>query len=210
MRQHTLDEADAAVPELKPAMQEVQRTFDALTAARAKFNRCSKPASREAARVAMVAAEGAYRRASDRRDELVQVRNARMTQRGDGRGELWSRPDGTKGEALPAITRRADGAYTAGPPPDGRMVEEHLDELTAGIWLPPDARPTDYSYVSEWKISQLVAYFASSATRHHAVIVDGAMDLAVARELDRRWAALEARVEQLENHPHGCTCTRCT
>lgn len=29
------------------------------------------------------------------------------------------------------VERRADGAYTAGPPPDGRSVEAHLDELTA-------------------------------------------------------------------------------
>lgn len=31
---------------------------------------------------------------------------------------------------LPEVTRRADGAHTAGPPPDGRSVDEHLDELT--------------------------------------------------------------------------------
>jgi chromosome segregation ATPase len=28
--------------------------------------------------------------------------------------------------------------------------------------------------------------------------------------IDRRLADLEARVEQLENHPAGCSCTRCT
>lgn len=25
-----------------------------------------------------------------------------------------------------------------------------------------------------------------------------------------RLAALESRVQELENHPNGCTCTRCT
>lgn len=29
------------------------------------------------------------------------------------------------------VSRREDGAYTAGPPPDGRSVNEHLDELIA-------------------------------------------------------------------------------
>lgn len=33
------------------------------------------------------------------------------------------------GIARPVVTRRADGAYTAGPPPDGRPVAVHLDEL---------------------------------------------------------------------------------
>lgn len=33
------------------------------------------------------------------------------------------------GIARPVVTRRADGAYTAGPPPDGRSVAVHLDEL---------------------------------------------------------------------------------
>jgi hypothetical protein len=84
-------------------------------------------------------------------------------------------------------------------------VGRHGWELDKG-----DAATKDYGYVREWKISQLVASFASSATRHHAVVVDGSFDLAVARELDQRWAALEARVEQLENHPAGCSCTRCT
>lgn len=30
------------------------------------------------------------------------------------------------------VTRRSDGAYTAGPPPDGRSVDDHLDELASG------------------------------------------------------------------------------
>lgn len=68
----------------------------------------------------------------------------------------------------------------------------------------------DYEYIREWSMAQLVAQMIGSATRHHAVTVDGAFDLAVARELDQRWAALEARVEELENHPAGCSCTRCT
>jgi hypothetical protein len=96
-------EADTVVPELDAAIREVERTFTALRAARSKFNRCSKPANREAARLAMVEAEAAYRIASDRRDELVQVRNARLTQRGDERGELWSRPDGVSGHAVPIL-----------------------------------------------------------------------------------------------------------
>lgn len=68
--------------ELEAVMLEVSRTFTALTKARAKFNRCSRPESREAARVAMVAAEAAYREVSDRRDRLVELRNAQQTQRG--------------------------------------------------------------------------------------------------------------------------------
>ncbi len=31
----------------------------------------------------------------------------------------------------PQVSRREDGAYTAGPPPDGRTVAEHLAELTS-------------------------------------------------------------------------------
>lgn len=31
---------------------------------------------------------------------------------------------------LPQVTRRADGAYTAGPPDDGAPIEHRLDELT--------------------------------------------------------------------------------
>lgn len=31
----------------------------------------------------------------------------------------------------PRATKRADGSYAVGPPPDGRSVDEHLDELTA-------------------------------------------------------------------------------
>lgn len=68
--------------ELEAVMLEVSRTFTALSKARATFNRCSRPESREAARVAMVAAEAAYREVSDRRDRLVELRNAQQTQRG--------------------------------------------------------------------------------------------------------------------------------
>ena len=68
--------------ELEAVMLEVSRTFTALSKARAKFNRCSRPESREAARIAMVAAEAAYREVSDRRDRLVELRNAQQTQRG--------------------------------------------------------------------------------------------------------------------------------
>jgi hypothetical protein len=68
--------------DLEAVMLEVSRTFTALSKARAKFNRCSKPESREAARVAMVAAEADYRQVADRRDRLVELRNAQQTQRG--------------------------------------------------------------------------------------------------------------------------------
>ena len=68
--------------ELEAVMLEVSRTFTAMSKAHATFNRCSKPASREAARVAMVAAEAEYREVSDRRDRLVELRNAQQTQRG--------------------------------------------------------------------------------------------------------------------------------
>lgn len=33
---------------------------------------------------------------------------------------------------LPAVTKNADGLYTAGPPPDGRTVDEHLNDLIDG------------------------------------------------------------------------------
>lgn len=68
--------------DLEAVMLEVSRTFTALTKARAKFNRCSKHESREAARVAMVAAEDEYRQVADRRDRLVELHNAQQTQRG--------------------------------------------------------------------------------------------------------------------------------
>ena len=68
--------------ELEAVMLEISRTFTLLSKARAKFNRCSKPESREAARAAMVAAEAAYREVADRRDRLVELRNAQQTQRG--------------------------------------------------------------------------------------------------------------------------------
>ena len=68
--------------ELEAIVLEVSRTFTALSTTRAKFNRCSRPESREAARVTMVAAEVAYREAADRRDRLVELRNAQQTQRG--------------------------------------------------------------------------------------------------------------------------------
>jgi hypothetical protein len=68
--------------ELETVKLEVSRTFTALTKARAKFNRCSRPESREAARIAMTSAEAAYREVSDQRDRLVELRNAQQTQRG--------------------------------------------------------------------------------------------------------------------------------
>ena len=68
--------------ELEAVLLEVSRTFKALSNARATFNRCSRPESRETARVVMVAADAAYREVSDRRDCLVELRNAQQTQRG--------------------------------------------------------------------------------------------------------------------------------
>ena len=68
--------------ELEAVMLEVSHTFTALSKARATFNRCSRPESRETARVVMVAADAAYREVSDRRDRLVELRNAQQTQRG--------------------------------------------------------------------------------------------------------------------------------
>jgi hypothetical protein len=67
--------------ELEAVMLEVSRTFTALNKARAKFNRCSKPESREAARVAMGSAEAEYRQVAKRRDRLVELRNANRTVR---------------------------------------------------------------------------------------------------------------------------------
>ena len=67
---------------LEAVLLEVSRTFTALSKAHAKFNRCSKPESREVARVAMVAAEAEYRQVADRRDRLVELRDAQQTQRG--------------------------------------------------------------------------------------------------------------------------------
>jgi hypothetical protein len=81
-------------PHLVAAIANVQRTFTNWRAANTKVARSSKPASLAAARRAANLAERAYREASDRRDELVEIRNARLTQRGDERGALWSRPNG--------------------------------------------------------------------------------------------------------------------
>lgn len=94
------------VPDLEAAVREVQRTFDAMKNAHSKVNRSRRPDSLEAARREAVATEAAYRVAADRRDELVQLRNARMTQRGDERGALWSRPDGVDAPALPDAADR--------------------------------------------------------------------------------------------------------
>lgn len=58
----------------------------------------------------------------------------------------------------------------------------------------------DPDYIHTWKISQLVAYIAK-ATQPRDGVIDGALDLAVARELDRRFAGLEDRVSDLEDHP---------
>lgn len=68
MSRDTLDLSD---PTLAAAIADVERTFAAMRAAQTKFNRCSKPANREAARKAMEVAEVAYRHAAGRRDELV-------------------------------------------------------------------------------------------------------------------------------------------
>ena len=112
MSRTTLDPADTVVPELDAAIAEVDRTFKLLRAAQTKLARSSRPDSLEVARLRVRDAEAAYRGASDHRDELVQVRNARLTQRGDKRGALWSRPDGVDGPVISAADRkrREDGA----------------------------------------------------------------------------------------------------
>lgn len=69
-------------PELRAAVARVSVTFDALSKARAKFNRSRREDSRETARVVMAAADATYREASDARDRLVELERARATQRG--------------------------------------------------------------------------------------------------------------------------------
>lgn len=76
--------------ELEGAIREVSRTFAALTKARARFNRCTREDSREAARVEMVAAEREYRQSADARDVLAELDRARRTQNGDPLGAAWS------------------------------------------------------------------------------------------------------------------------
>lgn len=88
-------------PELEAAIERVQRTFDVLTKARAKFNRCRRHDTRELAREEMVEAETAYRMASDRRDELVEIDRARRTQAGDNLGAHWSRCENGTAPAIP-------------------------------------------------------------------------------------------------------------
>ncbi len=58
-------------PEGAPILRRVAETFDAWNTARAKFNRCTKPATREAARKVADAAEVAYRAAAAERDTFV-------------------------------------------------------------------------------------------------------------------------------------------
>ena len=69
------------------------------------------------------------------------------------------------------------------------------------------------------KLSELIRVIAREIVDHHEVTEHTlASDLAVQStlasiEVDRvvsRIEALEARVEQLEDHPAGCSCTRCT
>ncbi len=77
-------------PELEAAIRDVSVTFDALSKARAKFNRCSRDDSREQARAAMRDAERRYQAASDIRDRLVELDHARRTQSGDPLGAHWA------------------------------------------------------------------------------------------------------------------------
>lgn len=103
--------------QLDEVMREVQRTFDALTKARARVSRSKRPDSLENARTLARLAEEEYRRAADRRDELVQVRNARLTQAGDPRGAAWSSPDGVRAPALSGdrLARKPPGKEVASP-----------------------------------------------------------------------------------------------
>ena len=114
-------------PELEAAIARVQKTFDVLTKARAKFNRCRRDDSREAAREEMVRAESAYREASDRRDELVQIDHARRTQSGDELGAHWSRCENGRDPAIadPAAALRERRV---------RAIARHLDELGMVGW----------------------------------------------------------------------------
>lgn len=138
------DSLDASAdPHVVAAIAEVQRTFTEWRAASTKVARSSKPASLAAARRAESLAERAYREASDRRDELVEIRNARMTQRGDERGALWSRPDDggdapvvgrivVNGSDLGPAVRHSDGRIESGPHIDAAEECPHCGAWHAG------------------------------------------------------------------------------
>jgi hypothetical protein len=92
---------------------------------------------------------------------------------------------------------------------------------------------SDYRIADRKTMDLLNVWFAIMSNRAPREYVEatneekGAFYLAVCVEIDERVAAgdqldrlsllmrqridaLEARVEQLENHPAGCSCTRCT
>lgn len=68
-------------PEGAPILRRVEQAFRALTAARAKFNRCTREDSRKAAELELQQAEIEYREAADARDRFVEIFNARKMQR---------------------------------------------------------------------------------------------------------------------------------
>ncbi len=75
--------------ELKTAIERVRVTFDVLTKARARVNRCRRDEAIAAAREAERVAELAYREAADVRDGLVEVERACNTQRGGDPSRLF-------------------------------------------------------------------------------------------------------------------------
>jgi hypothetical protein len=81
------------------------------------------------------------------------------------------------------------------------LYEEQRDAARADV-----ARLNKYS---EAELDSLYAYARDrldpDRPRELPVFVPGVRSV-----IDRRLADLEARVEQLENHPAGCSCTRCT
>lgn len=55
--------------------------YTAMTKARTKFHRCTKPEAQAAARAAYIAAEETYRKVSDERDVYFEIRKAQRMQR---------------------------------------------------------------------------------------------------------------------------------
>jgi hypothetical protein len=61
----------ASMADVADAMEEVRVAFVAFSKAQARFNRCRLPASREAARAEVEAAEKVYREAAQKRERVV-------------------------------------------------------------------------------------------------------------------------------------------
>ena len=68
-------------PEGGPIIRRVEETFAALTKARNRQSRVSRPEAVEAAAADYAIAEKAYRIAADARDRFVEIWNARKMQR---------------------------------------------------------------------------------------------------------------------------------